>query len=133
VADIAGAGVDRASVDSGVVPDTTEHRPATGADESAGRLSRADVAHLARLARLAVTDDELDVFAGQLDVILGAVARVGEVAADDIPPTSHAVPMTNVYRVDEVVESLPRAAVLAEAPSVEEDKFRVPRILAEDA
>jgi aspartyl-tRNA(Asn)/glutamyl-tRNA(Gln) amidotransferase subunit C len=97
------------------------------------RISRADVAHLARLARLAVTDDELDLFAGQLDQILGAVARVSEVAADDIPPTSHAVPMTNVYRVDEVRPSLPRADVLAGAPEVEDDKFRVPRILAEEA
>jgi aspartyl-tRNA(Asn)/glutamyl-tRNA(Gln) amidotransferase subunit C len=98
-----------------------------------GRISRSDVAHLARLARLAVTDEELDVFAGQLDVILGSVARVGEVAADDIPPTSHAVPMTNVYRPDEVRPSLPRDAVLAGAPSVEDDKFRVPRILTEEA
>jgi aspartyl-tRNA(Asn)/glutamyl-tRNA(Gln) amidotransferase subunit C len=98
-----------------------------------GRISRDDVAHLARLARLAVTDDELDVFAGQLDVILGSVARVSEVAAADIPPTSHAVPMTNVYRRDEVRPSLPREAVLAGAPSVEDDKFRVPRILDEEA
>ena len=96
------------------------------------RISRADVAHLARLARLAVTDEELDLFATQLDVILGAVARVSEVAAGDIPPTSHAVPMTNVYRVDEVVPSLPRDAVLAAAPAVEDFKFRVPRILAEE-
>jgi aspartyl-tRNA(Asn)/glutamyl-tRNA(Gln) amidotransferase subunit C len=102
-------------------------------DAAAGRISRADVAHLARLARLAVSEDELDTFAGQLDVILGAVARVREVAADDIPPTSHAVPMTNVFRPDENWESLPRAAVLAEAPAVEDDKFRVPRILAEEA
>jgi aspartyl-tRNA(Asn)/glutamyl-tRNA(Gln) amidotransferase subunit C len=100
---------------------------------SPGRISRADVAHLARLARLAVTDQELDVFAGQLDVILSAVARVGEIAADDIPPTSHAVPMTNVFRPDELVPSLPRDAVLAGAPEVEDDKFRVPRILAEEA
>ncbi|WP_375479422.1 Asp-tRNA(Asn)/Glu-tRNA(Gln) amidotransferase subunit GatC [uncultured Jatrophihabitans sp.] len=98
-----------------------------------GRISRADVAHLARLARLAVTEDELDVFAGQLDVILGAVARVREVAADDIAPMSHAVPMTNVYRPDVVRPSLPREAVLAGAPSVEDDKFRVPRILTEEA
>jgi aspartyl-tRNA(Asn)/glutamyl-tRNA(Gln) amidotransferase subunit C len=95
-------------------------------------LGRADVAHLARLARLAVTDDELDLFAGQLQQILGAVARVGEVAAADIPPTSHAVPMTNVYRPDEVRPSLPREAVLAGAPAVEDDKFRVPRILGEE-
>jgi aspartyl-tRNA(Asn)/glutamyl-tRNA(Gln) amidotransferase subunit C len=108
------------------VPSETETTPP-------GRISRADVAHLARLARLAVTDDELDVFAGQLDVILGAVARVAEVAADDIPPTSHAVPMINVFRPDEVVPSLPRDAVLAAAPDVEDHKFRVPRILTEEA
>jgi aspartyl-tRNA(Asn)/glutamyl-tRNA(Gln) amidotransferase subunit C len=109
-----------------------------GAADAAGsesRISRADVAHLARLARLAVTEDELDVFAGQLDVILGAVARVGEVAtgdADEIPPMTHAVPMTNVYRADEVRPSLPREEVLNEAPAVEDNKFRVPRILAEE-
>ena len=97
------------------------------------RIDRSEVAHLARLARLAVTEDELDLFAGQLDVILGAVARVSEVAAADIPPTSHAVPMTNVYRADEVRDSLPRAAVLAGAPDVEDDKFRVPRILTDEA
>jgi len=91
------------------------------------------VAHLARLARLAVTDDELDLFAGQLDVILGAVARVGEVAAADIPPTTHAVPLSNVLRPDVVVASLPREAVLAGAPAVEDDKFRVPRILDEES
>jgi aspartyl-tRNA(Asn)/glutamyl-tRNA(Gln) amidotransferase subunit C len=101
--------------------------------DAAGRISRADVAHLARLARLAVSDEELDLFAGQLDVILGAVARVGEVAADDIPPTSHAVPMTNVFRPDEVRPSLPREAILAAAPDVEDKKFRVPRILTDEA
>ncbi len=91
--------------------------------------SREEVAHLARLARLAVTDDELDVFAGQLDVILGSVARVGEVAADDIPPTSHAVPLTNVLRPDELRPSLARDDVLAAAPAAEGGRFRVPRIL----
>jgi aspartyl-tRNA(Asn)/glutamyl-tRNA(Gln) amidotransferase subunit C len=128
------------SVDSEIVsesPITGDSHLAVGSTDAApgappGRISRADVAHLARLARLAVTDDELDMFAGQLDVILGAVARVSEVAADDIPPTSHAVPMTNVFRADEVVPSLPRDAVLAGAPDVEDQKFRVPRILAEE-
>jgi aspartyl-tRNA(Asn)/glutamyl-tRNA(Gln) amidotransferase subunit C len=110
------------------VPDATE--PSADAPS---RISRSDVAHLAHLARLAVTDEELDVFAGQLDVILGAVAKVADVAADDIPPTSHAVPMVNVYRADEVRPSLPRDAVLAGAPAVEDDKFRVPRILGEEA
>lgn len=92
-------------------------------------ISRAEVAHLTRLARLAVTDEELDIFAGQLDVIIGSVARVGEVAADDIPPTSHAVPVTNVLRPDELRPSLPREEVLAAAPAAEDGRFRVPRIL----
>ncbi|HEY2172483.1 MAG TPA: Asp-tRNA(Asn)/Glu-tRNA(Gln) amidotransferase subunit GatC [Mycobacteriales bacterium] len=95
-------------------------------------ITRDEVANLARLARLAVTDEELDVFAGQLDVILGAVARVGEVAAADIPPTSHVVPLTNVARPDVVTPSLPRDAVLAAAPAVEDHRFRVPRILDEE-
>lgn len=98
-----------------------------------GRISRDEVAHLAHLARMAVSDDELVMFAGQLDVILSAVARVAEVAAADISPTSHAVAMTNVFRPDEVRPSLPREDVLAGAPAVEDDKFRVPRILSEEA
>ena len=65
-------------------------------------ISREEVAHLARLSRLAVTEEELDTFAGQLDVILQAVAQVGEVTAADIPPTSHSVPLTNVLREDVV-------------------------------
>jgi aspartyl-tRNA(Asn)/glutamyl-tRNA(Gln) amidotransferase subunit C len=112
--------------------DTAPSAPPAASAEPAGRISRTEVAHLARLARLAVTEQELDVFAEQLDVILGAVARVSDVAAGDIPPTSHAVPMTNVFRADEVRPSLPRPDVLAGAPDVEDDKFRVPRILAEE-
>jgi aspartyl-tRNA(Asn)/glutamyl-tRNA(Gln) amidotransferase subunit C len=96
-------------------------------------ISREEVAHLARLSRLAVTEEELQTFAGQLDVILQAVARVGEVAADDIPPTSHSVPLTNILRDDVVVPGLDRADALAGAPDTEEDRFRVPRILDEEA
>lgn len=95
-------------------------------------ISREEVAHLARLARLAVTEEELDAFPGQLDPILSAVARVGEVAADDIPPTSHAVPLTNVFREDEPRPGLDRQAALAGAPAVEDGRFRVPRILREE-
>jgi aspartyl-tRNA(Asn)/glutamyl-tRNA(Gln) amidotransferase subunit C len=101
--------------------------------EAPAGITRDEVAYLARLARLAVTDEELDVFAGQLDVILGAVARVQEVAAADIPPTSHAVPLTNVLRADVTVPCLPRDEVLAAAPAAEEGRFRVPRILDEEA
>jgi aspartyl-tRNA(Asn)/glutamyl-tRNA(Gln) amidotransferase subunit C len=97
------------------------------------KLSRDEVAHLARLARLAVTDEELDVFAGQLDVILDAVARVGDAAGEDVAPTTHAVPMTNVFRPDVVTPCLPREVVLAAAPAAEDDRFRVPRILGEQA
>ena len=108
-----------------------------------GAISREEVAHLARLSRLAVTDEELDRFAGQLDVILQAVARVGEVTAADIPPTSHSVPLTNVLRDDVVVPGLTRADALDGAPDPADDParesadgprfFRVPRILDEEA
>lgn len=94
-------------------------------------ISRDEVAHLAMLARLAVTDAELDLFATQLDVILQSVARVSEVAGVDIPPTSHAVPVTNVYREDEVRPGLTQEQALSGAPASEQGRFRVPRILDE--
>ncbi|MBP2476930.1 aspartyl-tRNA(Asn)/glutamyl-tRNA(Gln) amidotransferase subunit C [Crossiella equi] len=96
-------------------------------------ISRDEVAHLARLARLAVTDAELDLFAGQLDGIIQAVAKVSEVADQDVPPTSHSVPLTNVFREDVVRPSLSREDVLASAPAAEDGRFRVPRILGEEA
>src|SRR5262245_14458673 len=95
-------------------------------------ISREEVAHLAHLARLTVTDEELATFAGQLDVILHAVARVGEVAAADIPPTSHSVPLTNVLRDDVEAPCLTREDALAGAPDAASDRFRVPRILDEE-
>jgi aspartyl-tRNA(Asn)/glutamyl-tRNA(Gln) amidotransferase subunit C len=96
-------------------------------------ITRAEVSHLARLARLALTDDELERFAGQLDVILASVATVSEVAADDIPPTSHSVPLTNVFRADVVKPSLTADEALSQAPAAEESRFRVPRMLDEEA
>jgi aspartyl-tRNA(Asn)/glutamyl-tRNA(Gln) amidotransferase subunit C len=95
-------------------------------------ITRAEVAHLARLARLDLAEDELDHYAEQLDVILTSVARVSEVAADDIPPTSHPVPLVNVTRPDVARPGLPREEVLAAAPAVEDERFRVPRILEEE-
>lgn len=94
-------------------------------------ISRDEVAHLARLARLAVTEEELDLFAGQLDVILTSVARVTEVAAADIPPTSHAVGLTNVFRQDVPRPGLSQRQALSGAPDAEDGRFRVPRILDE--
>ncbi len=97
-------------------------------------ITRDQVAHLARLSRLALDDAELDALAAQLDVILTAVAQISEVTeAADVPPTTHAVPVENVTRPDVVVASLDRDAVLAGAPSAEDGRFRVPRILDEDA
>ena len=96
-------------------------------------ITRDEVAHLARLSRLALGEEELDHFAAQLDVIISAVARVQEVAAEDIPPTSHALPLTNVFRPDEVRPGLSAEQALSQAPAAEEDRFRVPRILEEDS
>lgn len=96
-------------------------------------LTLTDVAALARLARIELTEAELALLAPQLDVILESVTRISEVAAADIPPTSHALPLTNVFREDVVVPSLPRDQLLAGAPAAEQDRFRVPRILEEEA
>lgn len=95
-------------------------------------ITRDEVAHLAKLSRLALSEAELDHFAGQLDTIITHVARVQEVAADGIPPMTHAASLANVFRADVLVPCLGAAAALDQAPAAEQDKFRVPRILAED-
>ena len=97
-------------------------------------ITRDQVAHLARLSRLALDDAELDGLARQLDTILGAVAEISQVTdAADVPPTTHAVPVENVTRPDVVRPSLPRDAVLAGAPAAEDGRFRVPRILDDES
>lgn len=95
-------------------------------------LSPDEVARLAQLARIDLSVEELEHLAPQLDVILEAVARVADVATADVAPTSHPVPMTNVFRADEVRPSLDRDEVLASAPDHEDGRFRVPRILGEE-
>lgn len=96
-------------------------------------ISRAEVEHLARLARLELDAPHLDRLAAQLDVILESVAKVSEVAGADVPPTSHPLPLTNVFRDDVVRPSLSPEQALAAAPAVEDARFRVPRILDEEA
>jgi aspartyl-tRNA(Asn)/glutamyl-tRNA(Gln) amidotransferase subunit C len=91
-----------------------------------------EVAHLARLARLDLAPEELAHLADQLDVILGAVAAVSEVAAADVPPTSHPLPLTNVTRPDEPRPCLTPEQALAGAPAAQDGRFRVPRILEEE-
>lgn len=88
--------------------------------------------HLAKLARLELTEAELATYASQLDVILDSVDKIREVAAQDVKPMSHAVGLTNVFREDLVRPSLDRIEVLSEAPAQESDRFRVPRILNEE-
>jgi aspartyl-tRNA(Asn)/glutamyl-tRNA(Gln) amidotransferase subunit C len=95
-------------------------------------ITRDDVAHLARLARIDLPPGSLDHYADQLGVILGAVAQVSEVAGVDIPPMSHPLPLVNVFREDVVLPSLTNAEALSGAPSVESERFRVPRILDEE-
>ena len=96
-------------------------------------ITREEVAHLAHLARIDLSDAELDHLAPQLAVILSSVAAVGRVAADDIEPTSHAVPLQNVFRPDEPKPGLTADEALAGAPAVEQQRFSVPRILGEEA
>jgi aspartyl-tRNA(Asn)/glutamyl-tRNA(Gln) amidotransferase subunit C len=95
-------------------------------------LTATDVARLAGLARIELTDAELEKLTGQLDVILDSVAVVQAAAGDDVVPTSHALDLANVFRADEVTPSLASAAVLAAAPAQEDGRFRVPHILEED-
>jgi aspartyl-tRNA(Asn)/glutamyl-tRNA(Gln) amidotransferase subunit C len=96
-------------------------------------LSREEVAALGRLARIELSAEELDHLAPQLDQILEHIAQVSEVAAADIQPTSHPLPLTNVFRADAPKPCLTVEAALSGAPAVEGNRFRVPRILGEEA
>ncbi len=96
-------------------------------------LSPEEVRYIARLARLALADEEVDRLAPQLSKILDYAEQVGQVAAEHVPPTAHPYRLLNVTRPDRISPSLPRDEVLAAAPDVEEERFAVPRILAEEA
>ncbi len=91
-----------------------------------------EVARLAGLARIALTPEEVERLAGELAVIADAVAKVSEVATPDVPATSHPIPLTNVWREDEVTATLDRDEVLASAPAAQDGKFLVPQILGEE-
>jgi aspartyl-tRNA(Asn)/glutamyl-tRNA(Gln) amidotransferase subunit C len=95
------------------------------------QLSRDDVAHVARLARLQLTDEELDTFTPQLAAILEHAADVEALDLGDVEPTSHPYPLANVLRPDEARVSGIRDAVLAAAPAAEDGMFRVPPVLGE--
>jgi aspartyl-tRNA(Asn)/glutamyl-tRNA(Gln) amidotransferase subunit C len=94
-------------------------------------LTRDQVAHVARLARLSFTDEELDRFAHQLSDILAYAEQVSALATEDVPPTAHALPLKNVFRPDEIKPSLSQDKALSTGPEIEDGRFKVPRIMEE--
>lgn len=95
-------------------------------------ITRDEVRHLAGLARIELSDAELDHLAPQLSVILESVASINAAAGDDVPATSHPVPLTNVFRPDVVTPGLTAEQALAMAPAAEDQRFSVPRILGDE-
>ena len=96
------------------------------------RISTDEVARVAGLARIALTPEEIERIAGELDVIATSVAKVSEVATPDVPATSHPIPLTNVWREDVVGATLDREEVLSQAPAQAQGMFLVPQMLEED-
>lgn len=95
-------------------------------------LSADVVAHVAQLARLQLTDEELALYTGQLAAVLEHAADVEALELDDVPPTLHPLPIVNVLRPDDPGPCLDRHEVLAMAPDTEDGRFRVPRIMSEE-
>jgi aspartyl-tRNA(Asn)/glutamyl-tRNA(Gln) amidotransferase subunit C len=97
----------------------------------ADRITTTDVAHVARLARLSLSDAELQQMTGQLAAVLDHAADIQSLDITGVEPTAHPLPLVNVLRADVVVPGVSRDEVLAMAPSTEDNRFRVPRILGE--
>jgi aspartyl-tRNA(Asn)/glutamyl-tRNA(Gln) amidotransferase subunit C len=119
------------------VPETTtDDGPPVAADRD--HLTDEDVAKVAQLAMLELTDDELERFTGQLDAVLDLAGQLAQFDLDDVPPTAHPFGLTNVWRSDEPADLAPEAAeqlrndALAGGPEVEDDRFRVPPALGEE-
>lgn len=94
-------------------------------------LGRDDVAHVAALARLSLSEEELDMFTGQLARVIDHARDVAALDVGDIPPTAHPLPVRNVLRPDDPCPGLDRDEVFAAAPEVQDDRFKVPRIVGE--
>ncbi len=92
-------------------------------------ITRDQVAHLARLAHIRMGEQELDTLSGELGLILDSISQVQEVAGEDVVPTSHPIPLTNVFREDEPRDTLTREQALDQAPDSEDGQFKVPAIL----
>jgi aspartyl-tRNA(Asn)/glutamyl-tRNA(Gln) amidotransferase subunit C len=89
-------------------------------------IDRDQVLHVARLARLELSEDEVERMSGELSGILGHIEKIGELDLDGVPPTSHVVEVTNALRDDEPRPSWPREQIFEQAPAVREDGFEVP-------
>lgn len=101
-------------------------------DSAPAQITPEVVAHLAGLARIAVSEQEIATLAGELGVIVEAVAKVGEVAGDDVPATSHPIPLSNVFRADEPGQTLTTEQAMAGAPEHDGSRFQVSAILGEE-
>lgn len=95
-------------------------------------LSADTVRHVAKLGQIALTDEEVETFTQQLGAVLEHANEIESLNLDDIAPVTHALGETNIFREDEVKPSLQRDALLEGAPSYEDGRFRVPRILGEE-
>ncbi len=101
-------------------------------DSTPSPLDAAQVAHLANLARIALTPDEIEKLTGELGIIIDSIATVSEVATPDVPATSHPIRLVNVFRPDVVGETLTAQQALAGAPERDGDRFKVSAILGEE-
>jgi aspartyl-tRNA(Asn)/glutamyl-tRNA(Gln) amidotransferase subunit C len=97
-----------------------------------GRITTDQVAHLANLARIALTPDEIDKLTGELGVIIDSIAKVSQVATADVPATSHPIPLTNVFRPDVIGTTLSQEEALSGAPEHDGSRFKVSAILGEE-
>jgi aspartyl-tRNA(Asn)/glutamyl-tRNA(Gln) amidotransferase subunit C len=93
------------------------------------KISIAEVEHVARLARLDLTDDEKNLFAGQMDAIIGYVEKIKELDTNGVMPTSHAVPMENAFREDSIRHSIGVEKALGNAPQRADSFFKVPKVI----
>jgi aspartyl-tRNA(Asn)/glutamyl-tRNA(Gln) amidotransferase subunit C len=89
-------------------------------------IDREEVLHVARLARLALSDEEVQTMAGELSAVLDHVAKIGELDLEGVPPTAHVVEVTGALRPDQARPCLPREVALAQAPAISGDGFLVP-------
>ena len=115
------------------MPDATpDDTPDAAPTAASTQISEADVRHVAKLARLAVPEADLPRLAGQLESILGYVAQIRQADVSGVPPTAHALPLTNVLRDDAVGPALPLDAVLRNAPAADAPFFKVPKVIGGD-